>query len=170
VNFATSTGSDISLAVAMCIFLHRSRTGFQETDSTISMLMTYTVNSCVIVAVDATLAMIMYIVMPNNLIFLGFYILMSKLYVNAYLAFLNARAKIRSRKEDIPSVRHSQISICRYAVENSPPIVEKGNNIDRLPIGTSVLSVPMAARHPHNDTVDGHDLTTTYRDGPSCAV
>ena len=58
-----------------------------RTDSMISMLMTYTVNTCVIVAwvvsithlnrllnlsrVDATVAMIMYIVMPNNLIFLG---------------------------------------------------------------------------------------------------
>jgi len=136
----------------------------------ISRLMTYTVNTCVIVAVDAAVAMIMYIVMPNNLIFLGFYILMSKLYVNAYLAFLNARAKLRSKKEDKPSVRHSQISICRYAVENSPSIIEKGNDIDRLPTNTSVLSMPMGTRHPHNDTVDGLDSTTAYRDEPSCAV
>jgi len=169
VNFSTSTGSDISLAVVMCIFLRRSRTGFQETDSMISMLITYTVNTCVIVAVDAMIAMITYIVMPNNLIFYGFYLLMSKLYVNAYLASLNARAKLRSGKEDIPSIRHSQISICRYAVENSSPIVEKGNGIDRLPIGTSMLSVPMATRYPHN-TVDGLDSTIAYRDGASYAV
>jgi len=136
----------------------------------LSMLMTYTVNTCVIVAVDATIAMIMYIVMPNNLIFLGFYILMSKLYANAYLAFLNARAKLRPRKEDKPSVRHSQISICRYAVENSPSIIEKGNNVGRLPINTSMLSVPMATRHPLNNTVDELDSTTAYRDEPPSPV
>jgi len=165
--FALGTGSDISLAMTMCIFLRRSRTGFQKTDSLISVLMSYTVNTCVVVAIDATLCLIMYILLPHFLIFLGFFLLISKLYLNAYLASLNARAKLRSDKdrEDVPSIRRSQISVCRYAVESSSPIVEKRSH-DRLQTGTSLLPVSMPTRHPHNDGL-GSASTAAYRDGLS---
>lgn len=123
-NFAMATGSDISLAMAMCIFLYRSRTGFQKTDSILTTLMLYTVNTCVVVAIDATLSLIMYILFPHTFIFLGFYLLISKLYLNAYLASLNGRGKLRPEREDIPSIRRSQISVCQYAVESPSPVVD----------------------------------------------
>ncbi|RXW19111.1 hypothetical protein EST38_g6744 [Candolleomyces aberdarensis] len=85
-TFAMGTGSDLSVAIVLCWLLRRSRTGFKKTDGMISVLMQYTVNTGLIVAIDAALGMIMYIVMPNNFIFLGFYLLLSKLYLNSYLA------------------------------------------------------------------------------------
>lgn len=44
-----------------------------------------------------------------------------------YSSSLNARAKLRydRDREDVPSIRRSQISVCQYAVENSSPIIEK---------------------------------------------
>lgn len=137
-TFALSTWSDISLAAALSFFLRRSKTGFEGTDSMISMLMAYTVNTGVIVAIDGTLGMITYITMPNNFIFLAFYLLLSKLYLNAYLASLNARAKLRFRNEHITSIRRSQISHCQYAVEDASPAIDKES---------SKLSVPMVTAH-----------------------
>ncbi|KAJ3511445.1 hypothetical protein NLJ89_g4092 [Agrocybe chaxingu] len=124
-TFALGTGSDLSVAVALSWLLYRSQTGFRRTDSLIMMLMMYTVNTGMIVAIDASLGMILYIVMPNNFIFLGFYLLLSKLYLNSYLATLNARELLRGeRNGEMVSIHLSQISQSRrYDVENSIPTI-----------------------------------------------
>ncbi|KAF9269730.1 hypothetical protein L218DRAFT_983537 [Marasmius fiardii PR-910] len=102
VNFAAGTSSDLGVALTLCYLLRKSRTGFARTDSLIKMLMTYTINTGLIVAVDAALGMICYIVMPNNFVFLGFYLLLSKLYLNSYLASLNAREGLRDKINSDP--------------------------------------------------------------------
>jgi hypothetical protein len=127
-NFACGTGGDLSLALALSILLYRSKTGFRQTDSLIHILMVYTVNTGMIVAFDAFMGMIMYAIMPNNFIFLGFYLLLSKLYLNSYLAALNAREDLRDRMEEPVSIHLSQISHSRgrYDTENTlPTLVEK---------------------------------------------
>ncbi|PPQ69735.1 hypothetical protein CVT24_001321 [Panaeolus cyanescens] len=102
-TFAAGTGSDLCLAIALSHLLYKSRTGFKRTDGLIRVLMMYTVNTGMIVAIDASLGMITYAAMPNNLIFLGFYLLLSKLYVNAYLASLNARKTLRTKRDEMLS-------------------------------------------------------------------
>ncbi|TFK66415.1 hypothetical protein BDN72DRAFT_148293 [Pluteus cervinus] len=52
-NFATVTLTGLSIAISLCYLLHRSRTGFLRTDSTIRVLMVYTVNTGGIVALGA---------------------------------------------------------------------------------------------------------------------
>jgi hypothetical protein len=127
-NFACGTGGDLSLALALSILLWRSKTGFKQTDSLIRILMVYTVNTGMIVALDAFMGMVMYAIMPNNFIFLGFYLLLSKLYLNSYLAALNAREDLRDRMDEPVSIHLSQISHSRgrYDTESTlPTIVEK---------------------------------------------
>jgi len=109
-NFAAGTTSDVSVAVGLCFLLWRSRTGFKTTDSIVNTLMLYTVNTGLIVAVDAALGMITYAVMPHNFVFLGFYLLLSKLYLNSYLATLNARDDLRYKTDDPVSIHLSQLS------------------------------------------------------------
>ncbi|TFK59065.1 hypothetical protein BDN72DRAFT_851470 [Pluteus cervinus] len=111
-NFAVSTVSDISLSLALCYLLRRSRTGFPKTDSILRILMLYTVNTGLLVAIDETVGLITYVTMPDNLIFLGFYLLLSKLYLNSYLAMLNARDKLRDRLDahDPVSIHLSQMT------------------------------------------------------------
>lgn len=121
-NFAAGTSSDLSVALVLCYLLRRSRTGFQQTDSLITILMVYTVNTGLLVALDASAGLITYIVMPHNLIFLGFYLLMSKLYLNSYLASLNAREGIRGKIHEPMSIHLSKISggqSDRYDLEKS---------------------------------------------------
>ncbi|KAF9043028.1 hypothetical protein BJ165DRAFT_216778 [Panaeolus papilionaceus] len=109
-TFAAGTGSDLFLAIALSCLLYQSRTGFKRTDGLIRVLMMYTVNTGMIVAIDATLGMIAYAAMPNNLIFLGFYLLLSKLYVNAYLATLNARKSLRTKHDETLSFKLSNVT------------------------------------------------------------
>ncbi|KII84002.1 hypothetical protein PLICRDRAFT_435591 [Plicaturopsis crispa FD-325 SS-3] len=90
-NFAAGTTADAYVASSLCYYLHKSRTGFPRTESLINVLMMYTINTGLLTAIDASLGMITYIVMPNNFIFLAFYLLLSKLYLNSYLASLNSR-------------------------------------------------------------------------------
>ncbi|KAF8154736.1 hypothetical protein B0H34DRAFT_799487 [Crassisporium funariophilum] len=161
-TFALGTGSDLSLAVALCWLLRQQRTGFRRTDSLIKVLMMYTVNTGMIVAIDAALGMIMYIVMPNNFIFLGFYLLLSKLYVNAYLATLNARENLRERKDDMVSIHLSQISQSRrYDVENSrthASIAEKGSS-GRQDTSRMAISIQTLVDQKVDDTSDSADMS-----------
>ncbi|KAK0227343.1 hypothetical protein EDD85DRAFT_957958 [Armillaria nabsnona] len=109
-NFAAGTTSDISVALALCYYLYTSRTGFQRTDSLITILMAYTVNTGLVVAVDAALGILTYAAMPHNLIFLGFYLLLSKLYLNSYLASLNARQGLREMSNQPVSIQFTNFA------------------------------------------------------------
>ncbi|KAK0458293.1 uncharacterized protein EV420DRAFT_1544765 [Desarmillaria tabescens] len=109
-NFAAGTTSDVSVALALCYYLYASRTGFQRTDSLITILMAYTVNTGLVVAVDAALGIVTYAAMPHNLIFLGFYLLLSKLYLNSYLASLNARQGLREMSNQPVSIQFTNFA------------------------------------------------------------
>jgi len=143
-NFAAGTASDLSVACALSWLLFRSRTGFRRTDTLINSLMAYTVNTGLIVGIDAALGMITYIVMPSNFIFLSFYLLLSKLYLNSYLATLNARDDLRERVEDPVSIHLSQISASRHRYDThgatQATIPEKQSRSDN-PMAISVSTM-----------------------------
>ncbi|PPR02777.1 hypothetical protein CVT24_002251 [Panaeolus cyanescens] len=70
-SFASGTCCDLFLALALLFLLYKSRTGFTSTDGIIRVLMMYTVNTGMIVAVDAALSVITYAASPNTFIFIG---------------------------------------------------------------------------------------------------
>lgn len=107
--FAAGTLSDLSVAFALCYLLLRSRTGFPRTDSLIGVLIMYTVNTGLLVALDATAGLIAFVFMPKNFIFVGFYLLLSKLYLNSYLAILNVRKGLREKLDEPKSIHLSRI-------------------------------------------------------------
>ncbi|KAF8628967.1 hypothetical protein AX15_003623 [Amanita polypyramis BW_CC] len=109
-EFATGTASDLSVALSLCILLYRSKTGFRRTDGLIRVLMFYIINTGLLVAFDAALGTILYAVMPRNLIFLAPYLCLSKLYLNSYLAALNARKDLRGKMTESLSVHLSELS------------------------------------------------------------
>ncbi|KAI0030552.1 hypothetical protein K488DRAFT_87669 [Vararia minispora EC-137] len=101
VDFAAGTGSDLYVAVVLCYYLARSRTGFNtRTDSIVNILMLYTINTGLLTAIDAALGLITALVMPHNFVFVAFYLQLSKLYTNAYLATLNNRESLRERSTE----------------------------------------------------------------------
>ncbi|KAH7915414.1 hypothetical protein BJ138DRAFT_1141668 [Hygrophoropsis aurantiaca] len=98
-SLATICFLDMSIAGSMCYLLTASRTGFARTDSLVTKLMTYSLNSGLLTSICSLSAIITCAAMPKNFIFLGVEFLCAKLYVNAYLALLNARYYLSNGSE-----------------------------------------------------------------------
>jgi len=89
--------ADLLIAAAMCWSLYHRRTGFARTDSMIMTLMSYSINSGVLTSLLAAAMAISFVVSSSSLIWLAFYWVLSKCYVNSLLAMLNSRDHIRDR-------------------------------------------------------------------------
>ncbi|KIM79360.1 hypothetical protein PILCRDRAFT_565401 [Piloderma croceum F 1598] len=85
-SFAMSTASDIAIAVAMIYYLLKSRTSFASTNSKLASLIQYSIGAGVATSACSLSALIAYLVMPDNLIFLAIEFSLTKLYVNSLLA------------------------------------------------------------------------------------
>ncbi|KAG9221495.1 hypothetical protein CCMSSC00406_0009484 [Pleurotus cornucopiae] len=90
-SFATSTFIDLVIAISMCFYLQRSRSGFSELNSRIVTLMQYVLASGMATSVCSMAALIAYALLPNTLVFLGIEFLLTKLYINSFIAMLNTR-------------------------------------------------------------------------------
>ncbi|KAH7923814.1 hypothetical protein BV22DRAFT_1130327 [Leucogyrophana mollusca] len=82
---------DMLIAASMCYLLTTARTGFSRTDSFITKLMVYILNTGLLTSLCSLTAIITCAAMPRNFVFLGVEFLCAKLYVNAFVALLNAR-------------------------------------------------------------------------------
>ncbi|KIM75567.1 hypothetical protein PILCRDRAFT_669842 [Piloderma croceum F 1598] len=97
---------DCLLAAIMCYYLQKSRAGpgFSRVDSTVVKLMQYIIGSGVATAACAIATLIALTVRPNGLLWTVFHYSLSKLYINSYLALLNARQHLRKRMEGSSSL------------------------------------------------------------------
>ncbi|KAH7922961.1 hypothetical protein BV22DRAFT_1036955 [Leucogyrophana mollusca] len=81
---------DILIAASMCYLLSTAHTGFSRTDSLLTKLMTYTLNTGLLTSLCTLTMVITCVAMPGTLVFLGVDFVCVKLYVNAFVALLNA--------------------------------------------------------------------------------
>ncbi|KAF8347233.1 hypothetical protein F5887DRAFT_1157825 [Amanita rubescens] len=95
--FGMSTFNDFALAAGICHLLYLSATTVEETKFMVGILMRYALISGALTSMCSLTGLIIFCAMPNNLIFLGVTFIVTKLYINSYLAMLNARNSIRSR-------------------------------------------------------------------------
>ncbi|KAG2148018.1 hypothetical protein DEU56DRAFT_927927 [Suillus clintonianus] len=94
-TLATVTFVDLVIASSLCYLLATSRTGFSNTDSIITKFMAYIINTGCLTSICSMTAVITCAAMPNNFVFLGVEFLLAKLYVNSFLALLNARSYLQ---------------------------------------------------------------------------
>lgn len=94
VGFGLEVVVDGIITVSRCLVLRRFRTGIRSTDSIISVLMVYSINTGMLTSLCAIVCLITYTVLPNMFVYFVFYFVLSKLYVNCLLANLNARTTI----------------------------------------------------------------------------
>ncbi|KAG1854859.1 hypothetical protein F4604DRAFT_1932480 [Suillus subluteus] len=90
-TLATITFADVVVASSLCYLLATSRTEFSSTNSLITKLMVYIINTGCLTSICSMVAVITCAIMPSNFIFLAIEFLLAKLYVNSFLALLNAR-------------------------------------------------------------------------------
>ncbi|KAG2117407.1 hypothetical protein BD769DRAFT_1641961 [Suillus cothurnatus] len=90
-SLGAATFVDFLIASSLCYLLATSRTGFSSTDSFITKLVGYTISTGCLTSICSMSIIITCTVMPKTFIFIGLQFLVTKLYVNSFIAFLNAR-------------------------------------------------------------------------------
>jgi len=90
--------ADIVITVTMSWTLYRKKTGFARTDSIIITLMAYTINSGFLLSALGIAMITSYLVkVPPTLLYVVFFLVMSKCYINTLYAMLNSRDYLRDR-------------------------------------------------------------------------
>ncbi|KAF8490830.1 hypothetical protein F5888DRAFT_1807870 [Russula emetica] len=92
--------TDILTAASLSYFLHKMRTGYKRSDTLINRLIIYSVNTGTLTSIFSGAVLVTYNMMPDNLIFIALYFILSKLYANSCLATLNMRRFVHGRGTD----------------------------------------------------------------------
>ncbi|KAF8695459.1 hypothetical protein AX14_001808 [Amanita brunnescens Koide BX004] len=100
-SFSMATFNDIMLAVGMCHILYLGTTVFAETKSMLGMIVRYVIVSGALTSMCSITGLITFVAMPDNFVFLGVALVFSKLYINSYLAMMNARKNIRNTATNV---------------------------------------------------------------------
>ncbi|KAM5535301.1 hypothetical protein V8D89_010986 [Ganoderma adspersum] len=96
-GLAVEATVDLVVAIAQCVLLRKFETGIRSTDSSIRVLMTYSINTGLLTSFCAIGAVVSFAAAPRKFIYFAFYFVLSKMYVNSLLATLNARGSILGR-------------------------------------------------------------------------
>ncbi|KAJ7734758.1 hypothetical protein DFH07DRAFT_967473 [Mycena maculata] len=101
VGLACASAADLIIAVSLCYYLLKSRTGLQKTDTIVNRLILYAMNTGLLTSIVVLMDMICFLTMPDNLVHISFNIVVGKLYTNSLLASLNFRDTVRSQQSDV---------------------------------------------------------------------
>ncbi|KIY71794.1 hypothetical protein CYLTODRAFT_486909 [Cylindrobasidium torrendii FP15055 ss-10] len=104
---ALSVGIDVIICVSLCVLLQRSKTGFKSTDTMITKLTIFFVNTGLVTTICALAALFSLVGSPNTLLYAPFYFCIGRCYVTSLLGSLNGRRIMRG---NIASVDHQMIS------------------------------------------------------------
>ncbi|KAH9927924.1 uncharacterized protein BXZ73DRAFT_102433 [Epithele typhae] len=88
---------DIFITSSMWFYLRQWRNGIERSDHIIDALTRYSVETGAITTCTTFVSLVCWLSMPDNLIFLGLHLLISKLYANSFLASLNARRGLATK-------------------------------------------------------------------------
>ncbi|KAI0635133.1 hypothetical protein C8Q77DRAFT_682550 [Trametes polyzona] len=103
-SLGTGVAADVLIAASMCALLAQRRTGFSRTDSMVRVLILYSINTGALTSLCALLCLVSYATMPNNFVFIAFYFVLPKLFLNSLLATLNARRPLREANASMMSI------------------------------------------------------------------
>ncbi|KAI0674273.1 hypothetical protein C8Q78DRAFT_1075936 [Trametes maxima] len=101
VSLGAGVAADIFIAASMCVLLAQRQTGFAS--------------------LCALLTLITYATMPDNFIFIGFYFVLPKLFLNSLLATLNARRTLREGSGTLVSIPLSATASSHPPPSSRPP-------------------------------------------------
>ncbi|KAF8970628.1 hypothetical protein BDZ97DRAFT_1790195 [Flammula alnicola] len=85
-GFGATAIVDCSIAVAMCLLLHKSSAGTIKSETVLESLIQYFIGSGLMTSLAAILCIILYVAQPNTLLYLGMELSVTRLYANSLLA------------------------------------------------------------------------------------
>ncbi|KZP18516.1 hypothetical protein FIBSPDRAFT_933455 [Athelia psychrophila] len=132
-SFASICATDTVIAGFMCFYLFKSRSGFAKTNSKLSTLVQYTLGSGLATGACSMAAMVAYCLSPDTLIFAAFEFCLTELYINSFLAMLNARHSINGQSETHAGVSVSLKELHSSQQHHVSPINELDNAKQHLP-------------------------------------
>lgn len=87
---------DVGIAAAMCTLMYVRRGSVDRSNSLLKTIFFWSLTTGVLTSIFIIASYVSYLTMPNNLIYIGFYLMYSKIGANAMLASLNMRNRLRS--------------------------------------------------------------------------
>jgi hypothetical protein len=97
IGFGSTAFLDCSIAAAMCLILYRSNGGTRRTESVVETLIQYFIGTGLLTSFSAIVCIILYVVQPSTLLYLGMEFSVTRLYANSILAMFNARRQLRDK-------------------------------------------------------------------------
>ncbi|KAG6808372.1 hypothetical protein H0H92_004350 [Tricholoma furcatifolium] len=99
-SLGLALSSIVDILITLCLFalLRKSRTQSMNLDQIIDSLILYAFEVGFLTCAGTIASMICWLSMNDNLIFMGLYFVIAKLYTNSLLAALNTRHHLRSRR------------------------------------------------------------------------
>nr|VWP00302.1 Uncharacterized protein [Ganoderma boninense] len=98
-----STFTDIIITGSLCYFLARCQTESGAMNGVLRTLMFYIVNTGIISSICSVIGISMMVAYPRTFIAPAIQFLVIKLYINSYLAMLNARVEITNAAHRVPT-------------------------------------------------------------------
>ncbi|KAK0243790.1 hypothetical protein EDD85DRAFT_173544 [Armillaria nabsnona] len=92
--------TDLVTAISLCYFLNKLRTGYHKSDSLVNSLVLYAINTGALTSAVSLSTLILYNIMPTNLVFVACFFILSKLYAISFMATLNTRRIVRGKGTD----------------------------------------------------------------------
>ncbi|KAH7908690.1 hypothetical protein BJ138DRAFT_1157083 [Hygrophoropsis aurantiaca] len=147
------------ISMEWCTFLSLATICFLDmsiADSLVTKLMTYSLNSGLLTSICSLGAIVTCAAMPKNFIFLGVEFLCAKLYVNAYLALLNAQYYLSNGGEHRGSsgqARDRDVRINLMPLSGGSAVSKHGASMDadlttKLPSGDGKPLSPNSSHYP----------------------
>ncbi|KAF9492001.1 hypothetical protein BDN71DRAFT_1238899 [Pleurotus eryngii] len=162
--WVTSTGlgsaaaADIIIAVSLCFYLTRSRTGFKRTDSLISALIAYSLTTGLVTSVIASVCVVTFAIMPTNFVWLSFFWVLGKCYVNSFLAALNSRDYLRERAMGHRDGSFLQLSQLHRSVTSYPEFSTPMAILKPTPLSINVTAETSIAKKEERSTAESGSL------------
>lgn len=103
-TFVAATTIDAVIASLMCYYLSRSRSSFFVTNNKIFIVMRYVLITGCLTSACSLSGLITYLTMPHNMVFIGIDFLLPIIYVNSYIAMLNARISMNESQRSSADV------------------------------------------------------------------
>ncbi|KAF9499092.1 hypothetical protein BDN71DRAFT_1503467 [Pleurotus eryngii] len=117
VNIIAAVG-DLFISICLVYMLYHRRTGFKRTNTVISRLIIFTINTGSLTTLFAIASLVSILVWDDTLIYVTFFFCIGRLYANTFLATLNARSILRSvgQEDDVNTFHLSGANTTEEAI------------------------------------------------------
>ncbi|RDB14965.1 hypothetical protein Hypma_016152 [Hypsizygus marmoreus] len=132
-GLALSSCVDVLITASLCFLLQSNRAGTTSLKLVIDSLIRYAFEAGILTCAGTFISMICWLTMRHNLIFLGVYFVVSKLYTNSLLVILNTRNQHRATRASHSSDRDFPI----LQLETRRKVLGQSHS---MPIGSPITS------------------------------